>query len=729
MNRPVLGLCAAALACRAPNTPETSPGIAPEVSVSAAYAVVGEPWRPPTPTLPAGLRPDSVTLRWDFGDGITAQGERPEVTFDTPGHRTAFVTVTDVAGREATDAFSLSVHWPIPERASVRRSGTLVPGRDGLYAAMSDHDRIAYVPTDGSPVRWIDPGCAAPTQLATLSPSVGDDVLAVGCVGRGEEPSAVVVLGADPTGVAALPRRDIEIVDGALRAVSLVETDDEHEDVVVTTHGPADTTRADGDAGSRLRLYRDGAPQWSLSLWGGHNLGALASWERIYAVDTAAPAGEDVSVWEVRIDNPWEPLPAPIALPDDAGPDSDTSSRGRPTFLDAAAISPDGRTLAIGGLRANIGRGRVRDGLDLTDETTVRGTLRRIDLATRVQTASARVDNRDRYAAVAWSPRGDWLYAAVAGSGEVDVMDPWRWERVGAAFDGGAGLSALWVIGETLWGYAALDRTVVRWSLTDPSAPVGPEIIDLQPPEGEPLPADVLWGAKLFAAAGDPRMSLDGYISCASCHRGGEPDGHTWDFTQRGEGLRNTPELRGFGARSGPIHWSGNFDEIQDFEADIRLHQGGLGYLDDAAWASDAGPSLGAPKTGLSDALDALDAYLRWLPMRPGVRAASAEAIDQGSTAFATLGCDDCHPGGGTDSSWLPDGRPLLHDVGTLTAASGNRLGAPLWGIDTPSLVGVWSTGPWLHDGSALTLTDAVLRHASVDPAQLEPLLAYLTSL
>ena len=31
----------------------------------------------------------------------------------------------------------------------------------------------------------------------------------------------------------------------------------------------------------------------------------------------------------------------------------------------------------------------------------------------------------------------------------------------------------------------------------------------------------------------------DGYLSCATCHLDGGHDGRVWDFTGRGEGLRN----------------------------------------------------------------------------------------------------------------------------------------------------------------------------------------------
>ena len=48
----------------------------------------------------------------------------------------------------------------------------------------------------------------------------------------------------------------------------------------------------------------------------------------------------------------------------------------------------------------------------------------------------------------------------------------------------------------------------------------------------------------------------------------------------------------------------------------------------------------------------------------------------------------------------------MLHDVGTLTAGSGMRLGGALPGLDTPGLRGLWATAPYLHDGSAATLRE-----------------------
>jgi hypothetical protein len=77
----------------------------------------------------------------------------------------------------------------------------------------------------------------------------------------------------------------------------------------------------------------------------------------------------------------------------------------------------------------------------------------------------------------------------------------------------------------------------------------------------------------------------------------------------------------------------------------------------------------------------------------------------------------------------------VLHDVGTIKASSGNRLGGPLTGIDTPTLKGAWDSAPYLHDGSAATLLDVLTtqnasgRHgvtSGLTSTQLQQLVAYI---
>ncbi|MEX0914450.1 MAG: hypothetical protein WDZ60_01035, partial [Wenzhouxiangellaceae bacterium] len=232
--------------------------------------------------------------------------------------------------------------------------------------------------------------------------------------------------------------------------------------------------------------------------------------------------------------------------------------------------------------------------------------------------------------------------------------------------------------------------------------------------DSEPLDPEVLAGKQHFYLAGDDpfgfnEMSFEGYMACASCHIDGGHDGRTWDFTQRGEGLRNTTDLRGrAGMVHGNVHWTGNFDEIQDFILDIVNEFLGLGFLP-AGQAPN--PPLGAPNAGRSAALDELAAYVASLgrdslsrsPYRNADGSMTAAAM-RGRSEFAGQGCRDCHAplSDHTDSV----NGASLHDVGTLRTSSGQRLGGPLAGIDTPTLLGLWETPPYFHDGAAGTLEE-----------------------
>jgi cytochrome c peroxidase len=237
-----------------------------------------------------------------------------------------------------------------------------------------------------------------------------------------------------------------------------------------------------------------------------------------------------------------------------------------------------------------------------------------------------------------------------------------------------------------------------------------PRLADVPVVASETLAPSVLRGKQIFYDASDRRMNLDGYISCASCHLDGGADAQVWDFTQVGEGLRNTIPLAGrAGTGHGNVHWTANFDEIQDFENDVRAGFSGAGFLLDADFAATEDP-LGAPKAGLSADLDALSAFVSSLDAFPPspFRAADGGLTPlglQGQALFAGLGCAACHPPPDyTDS--------LRHDVGTIRPSSGLGIGQPLTGVgfETPTLRGLWLSAPYLHDGSARTLADVLAR-------------------
>jgi hypothetical protein len=194
------------------------------------------------------------------------------------------------------------------------------------------------------------------------------------------------------------------------------------------------------------------------------------------------------------------------------------------------------------------------------------------------------------------------------------------------------------------------------------------------------------------------------------------------------------------GTKHGPLNWGGNFDEIQDFEHQLRDSFDGKGFIpDDVLQTGTRNQPLGEPKAGLSPELDALAAYVSSLehvnpsPFRNPDGSLTADAV-AGKAVFEKLGCDFCH--GGPD--FTDSARGQLHDVGTITANSGMRAGQPLIGIDSPTLLGVWETPPYLHDGSAPTLRDVLTTNNATDlhgyvsslvPGQLDQLIAYVLQL
>lgn len=441
--------------------------------------------------------------------------------------------------------------------------------------------------------------------------------------------------------------------------------------------------------------------------------------ERIFVTRFVSP-NDHAEVVEVNATNFTVTRTFNLAL--DPGPDTESSGRGVPNYLSGIRIAPDGRRAWIASKKDNVQRGVQRDGLPLTFESTVRTMVSQLDLINNVEDLSARRDlnDRDMASAVAFSPLGDYAFVAVQGSNTIDVLDAYSRalitsiENVGLAPQG----LAMSGDGSKLFVQNFMSRTVAVYAVSEIAANGSNQVrklAEIVAVSNEALAPNVLLGKQIFYNASDRRMNRDGYLSCASCHIDGEHDGRVWDFSDRGEGWRNTISLRGRrGLAQGRLHWSANFDEVQDFEHDIRNAFGGAGFMNEADFNTGTrNHPLGERKAGVSAELDALAAYLESLAETP---ASPYRNADGSLTSKARLGrfifqkqkCARCH--GGNEFTDSPAG--VRHDVGTLKATSGKRLGEPLLGLDTPTLRGVWSTAPYLHDGSAATLMD-VLTNAS----------------
>lgn len=649
------------------------------------------------------------------------------VTFARAGAFRAFATVTDGARRVETSAVITVVRRPT--EVAPTRSSTLafVPSRREVWVVNPDADTVAVINADRMERVAEVPVCDHPRTVA-----VKGDVVAVACQDdgnvdlldagtRARRQRVPFGAGSRPFGVAADPRGDRFVV--TLQDAGRV--------AVIGADG---ARVGEAELGSDVRHIAVNAEGDALvPVWRGATAGAT-----VYRVDLRDPARPR------RVEA--------LTLPRQEDLDSDTDNSGVPGFLAALAFAPHGRQAIVPSLKANIVTGRLRTRTDLTFQTTARAIFCEVDLdgpnGASQESWRYVFDDLDMASAVAYSTLGDRVYVAIEGSEVVIALDTAGFNVAGSLRDVGGAPQGLLVLPGTsqLWVQGFTSRTVRVFDVRDLSTPPA-RLASIDTTARETLTPQQLRGLQVFYAARDPRMSRTSYLSCASCHQDGEGDNLVWDFTQRAEGLRNTIPLDGRGGSAhGPMHWSANFDELQDFEHDIRNGQAGSGFLSDMVFHTGTrDTTLGDPKAGLSEDLDALAAWVGSLtrfgvsPHRRDDDPAWRSAFARGEAVFRAAGCGECHSGPRfTDSAFGAGRAPVLHDVGTIRPGSGQRLGAPLTGIDTPTLRGLWRTAPYLHDGSAATLREVLTarnsdeRHGrtrGLSPAQLDDLETYLRAL
>ena len=231
------------------------------------------------------------------------------------------------------------------------------------------------------------------------------------------------------------------------------------------------------------------------------------------------------------------------------------------------------------------------------------------------------------------------------------------------------------------------------------------------------------------------RLSSEGWSTCFSCHAFGTTDAVVWIF---GAGPRRSVHLNGtFNPRNPEdqkiLNYSGIFDEVQDFENNIRGTSGGLGLLTLADGSQDPNLFAFTPQAsgGRSRGLDALAEYVARIrtPISPLSNVSPFSALGReialGRQLFESQGCVNCHSGGGWSSARRDYNPPpaasevvngqlfrLLRKVGTFNAADVNEIrqngAAPLGadGYAPPSLLGVHAFGELFHNGSAESLEE-----------------------
>ena len=655
---------------------------------------------------------------WDMGDGSStiATGSTPSVShaYTTPGRHQVTVSVNDGENADSLVFW----HTVFAQRTTFRpnASTTIVyetrNTNDRVWTVNPDHDTVSAIRIDNGALLGEIAVGEKPNSLAlggdgrlyvankndgTIS-IINTDTLTV------ESTFNQLPKAAQPHGLVFNPTNSSQIAYVTLEATGqLAQIDFDSSIVEIIDLGPLPRELSISNDGSAVYVSRfitppvSGESTRTVSTVGGGE---------VWVVD-----GSTLSVQDV------------IQLPYNDQLDQATSARGIPNYLMTPLVSPSGLQAFVPANVSNVYRGQFRDGQNREHNMLVRSMLAKINLQTNTEEIDGRhdFDNSSQPTTGVFDPTGNYLYLVFQGSRKLRVFDIYA----GISLDTlDLGFAPFGVTtspdGKQVIAHNYLSRSIQVFDATSFVDGVSNQHVLLTEHDttaSEPLSATLLLGKRLFFDSNDERLSSQSYLSCAACHADGGHDGRTWDFSDVGEGLRNTIDLRGrSGTGHGLVHWTANFDEIHDFENDIRDIFKGNGLMSDADFANTAA-TLGSPKAGLSGDLDALAAFVSSLsrlgqsPYRLESGGLTPEAV-AGRQIFADANCAACHSGSQfTDS--VEGGR--FHDIGTVDADTGGRLGSPLidGGLDTPTLRGLWHGEPYLHDGSAATVEDAVLAHTS----------------
>ena len=262
------------------------------------------------------------------------------------------------------------------------------------------------------------------------------------------------------------------------------------------------------------------------------------------------------------------------------------------------------------------------------------------------------------------------------------------------------------------------------------------EPISRVPPPPDVAPRIVTLGERLFH---DPRLSRTGSVACASCHvlaEGGD-DGKVVSVGIDGEqGEINSPTVFNAGLYSAQF-WDGRVETLEDqIDGPIQnpIEMGSmwpevtdvLYEVADYAREFDAlfTPDADGETITRDTVRQAIAAFVRslhttgsrfdrWLD---GDEDALSPAELEGYRWFKHYGCHSCHQGAAAGGNFFMQFGVLndyFHKRGNITEADRGRFNITgnkedMYKFKVPSLRMVVHTAPYLHDGHAKTLRDAV---------------------
>ena len=174
----------------------------------------------------------------------------------------------------------------------------------------------------------------------------------------------------------------------------------------------------------------------------------------------------------------------------------------------------------------------------------------------------------------------------------------------------------------------------------------------------------------------DAALCFQHWQSCASCHPDVRADGLNWDLLNDGMGNPKNTKSLFLSHQTPPVMITGVRDKA---ETAVRS---GIRYIQFAVRPEE-------------DAV-AIDEFLKTVEAVPSphlLEGALSEAAKRGEAIFNEIGCASCHPA------------PLFTDLQPYNVGTGKDRESEVK-FDTPTLVEVWRTAPYLHDGRAATVLD-----------------------
>ncbi len=173
--------------------------------------------------------------------------------------------------------------------------------------------------------------------------------------------------------------------------------------------------------------------------------------------------------------------------------------------------------------------------------------------------------------------------------------------------------------------------------------------------------------------------------SCASCHPDARTDGLNWDLLNDGMGNPRQTKSMLYSHRTPPVM----ITAIRgDAETAVRA---GIRFI-----------QFAVPDKGVPESIDEYLKSLRPVPSPYLRKGKLTKKAKRGRKVFKKVGCMDCHRG-----DYFTDLK--THDVGT---GVGREEGAA---YDTPTLVEIWRTAPYLYDGRAATMREVLGKYNPAD--------------